>query len=89
MSTIPELVSFLGGLRAGDRVILTRDGKDHHVTVQSPLTRGDGGGFGSSDHAKVTVGYGPGRWNTEVSAVGIRDGFYALRVTAAGWESAS
>lgn len=78
MDSIAELTSFLGSLRVGDPVTLTRDGRTHEVTVQRTLTRGDGGGFGSLDHAKVTVGYGPGRWNTEVSAAGIRDGFYVV-----------
>jgi len=69
-------LDLLRGLREGDVVYLTRDGKRSKVTVQRAF-RVDAGG-GSQDHAKVTLGYGPGRWNTEVSAAGIVGGYYAV-----------
>lgn len=70
----------LGSLRVGDAVTLTVDGKSHAVTVQRELRRPDGGSFGSPDYAVVTVGYGPGRWNTEVNAAGLAAGRYTLAV---------
>lgn len=77
---IRQAYSMLAGLRVGDEVTITRDGRDSMVTVQRPIRAMDGGGFGSWDHSAVTVGYGPGRWNTEVTAAGIAGGFYAVRV---------
>lgn len=70
--------SFLASLRVGDAVTLTRDGRENTVTVQREIRAMDGGGFGSWDHSAVTVGYGPGRWNVEVTAAGIDGGFYSL-----------
>lgn len=70
--------TMLQGLAPGQEVTLTRDGRDLAVTVQRPLHRTDGGGFGSWDHSAVTVGFGPGRFNTEVTAAGIAAGYYAL-----------
>lgn len=69
-------LDLLRGLREGEVVYLTRDGSRSKVTVQRAF-RVDLGG-GSQDHAKVTLGYGPGRWNMEVSAAGIVDGYYAV-----------
>ena len=69
---------FLSSLRVGDVVTLVRDGRESRVTVQREIRAMDGGGFGSWDHSAVTVGYGPGRWNTEVTAAGISDGFYGV-----------
>lgn len=68
----------LSGLRLGDEVIVTLDGRDRLVTVQSTLRR-DPGHVGDPHHARVTVGYGPGRWNIAVSAVRIIDGYIGLR----------
>lgn len=58
---------FLAGLRPGDPVRLLWDGKQHDLTVQRPLRTADPGGFGSLESQRVTIGYGPGRWNTEVT----------------------
>ena len=70
--------TLLASLRTGDTVTLTRDGRESQVTVQRELRRMDGGGFGSWDHSAVTVGYGPGRFNMEVTPAGIEAGNYAL-----------
>lgn len=78
MSSRAQHHSFLASLHVGDVVTITRDGRDNTVTVQRSLHRSDPGGFGSWDHSKVTVGYGPGRWNTEVSAAGLEAGHYSL-----------
>lgn len=72
--------NMLQSLEAGQEVTLIRDGRESAVTVQRPIRRMDGGGFGSWDHSAVTVGYGPGRWNTEVTAAGIAGGFYSVQV---------
>lgn len=74
-----EAHTFLASLTPGDAVVITRDGRENAVTVQRPIRRMDGGGFGSWDHSAVTVGYGPGRWNTEVTPAGIEAGHYTLR----------
>lgn len=74
----PSIAGQLGTLKRGDRVRLDSGGQVHDdLTVQQELHRTDGG-FGSLDHAVVTVGYGPGRWNTEVSAAHIRAGYATL-----------
>jgi hypothetical protein len=70
--------TFLASLRVGDPVTITQDGREIAVTVQRELRRTDGGGFGSWDHAAVTVGFGPGRWNVEVTAVALEQGRAAL-----------
>ena len=58
--------TFLATLKPGDAVILTDGGKELAVTVQRPL--GHTEGFGHPHSAAVTVGFGPGRYNREVSA---------------------
>ena len=75
---IRDAYAMLSGLTVGQPVTLTRDGRDLAVTVQRTIRRMDGGGFGSWDHSAVTVGFGPGRFNTEVTAAGIAGGFYTV-----------
>lgn len=70
----PTVGSRLASLKPGTPVLLTEDGKEHEVTVQR-FTRD-----GSIDHASLTVGYGPGRWNREVSAARILAGYVGLSV---------
>lgn len=70
----PTVGSRLASLKPGTSVLLTEDGKEHEVTVQR-FTRD-----GSIDHASLTVGYGPGRWNREVSAARILAGQVGLSV---------
>lgn len=71
--------TLLAGLKVGEQVDVTIDGRNYTVTVQRALMGGDGGGFGSWDYASVTVGYGPGRWNTEISAAGIEAGRFTIQ----------
>jgi len=73
-----EARSFLSSLREGQPVTITIDGRAQDVTVQHGLRSGDPGGFGHPDSAKVTVGYGPGRWNVEVSAASLAAGHQQL-----------
>lgn len=75
-----DAFKLLASLRTGDTVTLTRDGRTNVVTVQRTTIKPDGSQFGSWDYANVTVGYGPGRWNTEVNAAGIEAGLYAVTV---------
>lgn len=70
----PTLGLRLAALKPGDTVLLTRDGTDHEVQVQRFHRDG------SIDHANLTVGYGPGRWNTEVSAARVLAGYVGLSV---------
>ena len=77
MATQSEALSLIARLKVGDAVVLTQDGNDLHVTVQKELHHADG--FGHVYSQQVKVGYGPGRWNREVSVNTIADGFVALR----------
>lgn len=70
----PALGIRLAELAPGTPVTLVRDGRRHDVTVQRWSRDG------SPDHARLTVGYGPGRWNLEVTAAGILAGYYDLEV---------
>lgn len=70
----PTVGTRLAALKPGTPVLLIEDGKEHEVTVQR-FTRD-----GSIDHASLTVGYGPGRWNREVSAARILAGHVGLSV---------
>lgn len=74
----PTVGSRLAALKPGTTILLTEDGREMEVQVQR-FTRD-----GSIDHAKLTVGYGPGRWNREVSAVGILEGYVGLSVPTKG-----
>lgn len=77
----PTIATRLASLKEGDPVqIVTADGRVSDVTVTREFRRMDGGGFGSLDHGAVTVGYGRGRWNTEVTASRISVGVVELRV---------
>lgn len=77
--SLAEAHSFLASLAVGDAVTLTQDGRAVDLTVQRALTRADGGGFGHPHSATITIGYGPGRYNRELSAVTLADGFATLR----------
>jgi hypothetical protein len=59
--------SFLSSLKPGDHVTYHDGMQSHDLTVQAGSHTGDAGGYGSFDHSRVTVGHGPGRWNTEVT----------------------
>lgn len=78
----PSVAGDLIKLSAGDQVRLLTDGRWLDLTVTREWRRMDGGGFGSADHGAVTVGYGPGRWNREVTADQIVKGFVRIEVTS-------
>lgn len=87
-----EAHRFLSSLKVGDPVIVTQDGKEVRVTVQRSLARP--GNIGSWEHsAVVTVGFGPGRWNIEVSSARLAEGYVVLsrerRITGMEDEKAS
>ena len=75
---IRQAHAYLAGLRAGDAVTVRQDGSERTYTVQQEIRRMDGGGFGSWDHAAVTVGYGPGRYNFEITAARIAGGYVTV-----------
>lgn len=79
--TLAEARILIASLSTGDTVILYRDGQPLTLTVQRRRSS-EPGGFGHPDGAAVTVGYGPGRFNTEVTAAGIAYGNYALERVA-------
>lgn len=70
----PTVGTRLAALTPGTTVLLIEDGREIEVQVQR-FTRD-----GSMDHASLTVGYGPGRWNREVSAARILAGYVGLSV---------
>ena len=70
----PTVGARLAALEPGTTVLLIEDGKEHEVTVQRFIRDG------SLDHASLTVGYGPGRWNQGVSAARILAGYIGLSV---------
>lgn len=70
----PTVGARLASLKPGTPVLLIEDGKEHEVAVQRFARDG------SMDHAALTVGYGPGRWNREVSAARILAGYVGLSV---------
>jgi hypothetical protein len=76
----PVVAMRLAKLRAGDPVRIWQDGRAIEVTVTREFRRSDGGGFGSLDHSTISVGFGPGRWNTEVSGARIADGYVDLEI---------
>lgn len=78
MTTLTEARMIAASLTPGAPVVVTLDGRDIECTVQRRGS-GDGGGFGHPDSARITVGYGLGRWNMEVTAAGIAAGNYAVR----------
>ncbi len=73
-------ISMLQSLEPGDPVTVSGSHKAmlHEVHVTTPWHRRDGGGFGSAEHAAVVVGFGPGRWNVDVSAARIVEGYVTL-----------
>ena len=72
--------TMLAALTVGQPVRLTVDGRTHDMTVMQTIMRGDGGGFGSWDHATVKIGFGWGRYAVDVSAVALETGRYTLEV---------
>jgi hypothetical protein len=62
-----EAVSFLAGLKVGERVRVTREGRTADLTVSMGPRRCDGP-FGSIESTHVTVSYGVGRYSFEVNA---------------------
>lgn len=73
--TLDEARRVIRDLDPGVSVILTQDGRDYPCIVQRREE-----GFGHPDSKSVTVGYGPGRWNTEVNAAGIAAGHHKVRI---------
>ena len=61
-------MAFLRGLHNGDKVIRIECGRVSELTVQHAWHSPDPGGFGSQEAHRVKIGYGPGRYNTEVTA---------------------
>lgn len=53
------------GLKVGDRVRVTRDGRANEMIVTVGPRRADGA-YGSPESLHVTVSFGPGRYATEV-----------------------
>ena len=76
--TESQAASFLASLRTGEAVVI--DGKAG-MTVQREYMRADGA-FGSPSGGSVTVGYGPGRYCTTVSAPRMAAGFVTLERAA-------
>jgi hypothetical protein len=66
--TLRDHQVFLRTLRQGDTVRLTMDSKTLAVKVIREWHSADADGYGPAEECRVTVGYGPGRWNTDVSA---------------------
>lgn len=71
---VPSTGRRLSELAPGTPVVLVTDGKSLQVTVQRWSRDG------SIDHAQLTVGYGPGRWNREVTAAQIHAGLVDLLI---------
>ncbi|MEU9310921.1 hypothetical protein [Streptomyces sp. NPDC048256] len=66
-SSFHDAVAFLSGLRIGDTVRVTREGRTSEVKVIRPAHRSDGP-FGDYTSVAVTVSHGPGRHSFEVTA---------------------
>jgi hypothetical protein len=66
-AAIIEAHHMLLSLRQGDPVQVRSDGRYLAVTVQREIHSADPGGFGSTESRRITVGFGPGRWNREVT----------------------
>lgn len=79
--TLAEARALAATLTPGTPVTLTMDGRAIDCTVQR-RSSGDGSGHGHPDSARITVGYGPGRWNMEVTPAGLAAGSYAVAVNA-------
>lgn len=65
--SMADAVAFLGSLREGERVRVTRQGRTADLVVSRGARRADGL-FGSVESMRVTVSYGVGRYSFEVSA---------------------
>lgn len=79
----PDIVQariLVQNLHPGASVIITLDGREYPCIVQRRGTE-----MGHPDHQSVTVGYGPGRWNQEVTPAGLAGGHYKLRPET-NWE---
>lgn len=73
--TLAQARLIIASLNPGDSVRITLDGRAHDVTVQ----RREGlDVYRHPDSRAVTVGYGPGRWNTEISADRIAAGYVGV-----------
>lgn len=70
----PTLGGRLATLKPGTKVLFSEGGRERELEVQR-FTQD-----GSIDNAALTVGYGPGRWNCEVSAARILEGHVGLSV---------
>ena len=66
-NTMMDAVAFLGSLKAGDRVRVTREGRTNDLTVSVGPRRADGAS-GSIESTRVTVSYGVGRYSFGISA---------------------
>lgn len=62
-----KAIELISSLKDGDLVRVTRDGRTDVMAVSGVPRRCDGA-FGPVESIRVTVGYGPGRYSTEVSA---------------------
>ena len=62
-----EAVDFLSGLRIGDTVRVTREGRTSEVKVIRPAHRSDGS-VGAYESIAVTVSHGPGRYSFDITA---------------------
>jgi len=65
--SMADAIAFLGSLKVGDRVRVTREGRTADLTVSRGPRRSDGA-FGSPESLGVTVSYGVGRYSFEVNA---------------------
>lgn len=82
MGFTPELhhaVEFLRTLKRGDRVILTRTGRDLDMTVSRPAHLSDGA-YGAYESTGVTLSL-PNGYATRVEASSLVDQFTTDRVT--------
>lgn len=77
--TLTEARTLVRGLKVGDRVTYVKDGRELELTVVRGLRSADPGGFGHPDSAMVTVGYGPGRWNVEITPASLAAGMHVVR----------
>lgn len=60
-------LEFLRSLRKGDTVQLSMGSREMFVAVINEWHSADWDGFGSPESFRVTVGYGIGRWNIDIS----------------------
>lgn len=72
--------AMLRDLKPGQSVVLRESGRDSAVTVQRGYHHPDG--MGAPGSHGVTVGYGPGRYNTFVSIDAVTEGYRAIGIPA-------